>query len=267
MKYNFGEHQTERGKSGKDIPVWRSPKFEESRAKACEILDDGRYNLLTSDFWILMNETKSGKMGYTGLIISHNGCLKINDKLETKFDPASVSMDKEGYNGSLVYTYCNKDQGIYEVGEVNARNCRNDYPYAMAYKRMFDRVVLKLSKLAYAGIYSEAESDSFRDPVDDSRGEAPEEAKPKAEQPKAAKPKPEEPKPAEPERTQSEAARRKEVGRCTECGRLIADVGNWSAEQIAMSTAKTFGEKLCWTCATKRKKASALAADATALEA
>ena len=40
-------------------------------------------------------------------------------------------------------------------------NCQNDYPYAMAYKRLFDRVVLKLSKLAYSGIYSDSESEEF----------------------------------------------------------------------------------------------------------
>ena len=35
-----------------------------------------------ADFWILMNRTKAGdKMLYSGLIISHNGCLKINDNL------------------------------------------------------------------------------------------------------------------------------------------------------------------------------------------
>jgi hypothetical protein len=103
---------------------------------------------------------------YTGLIISHNGCLKINDCLESKFNPDCVSYDKDGYNGSLVFSYCNAEQGIYEVGEVSKSNCKNDYPYAMAYKRLFDRVVLKLSKLAYSGIYSDSESDEFMQRVD-----------------------------------------------------------------------------------------------------
>ena len=31
----------------------------------------------------------------------------------------------------------------------------------MAFKRCFDRVVLKVSKLAYAGIYSDSEADEF----------------------------------------------------------------------------------------------------------
>ena len=36
----------------------------------------------------------------------------------------------------------------------------------MAYKRLFDRVVLKLSKLAYSGIYSDSESDEFMQRID-----------------------------------------------------------------------------------------------------
>ena len=106
-----------------------------------------------------MNETKTGKMQYTGLIISHTGCLKINDKLEDnkKFNPKSVIIDKEGYDNTLVYSYINKEQGLYEVGEVSKTNCKNSYPYAMALKRCFDRVVLKNSRLAYESIYSDSE--------------------------------------------------------------------------------------------------------------
>ena len=164
---NFGEKKTEYSpKHGKEVPVWQSPKYEESKAKAIEIIKSGKYGVQESDFWILMNITKSEKMAYTGLIISHNGCLKINDCLESKFDPSCVTVDKEGYKGSLVYTYCNKEQGIYEVGEVSGSNCKNEYPYAMAYKRLFDRVVLKLSKLAYAGIYSDSEADEFAQRLD-----------------------------------------------------------------------------------------------------
>lgn len=171
----FNEKKTEFDpKENREIPVWFSPKYEESKKKAIEVIDSGSYGLLDSDFWILMKKTKSGKMGYTGLIISHNGCLKINDKLDKKFDPNCVSVDKEGFcldgSKSLVYTYCNAEQGIYEVGEVSKSNCKQDYPYAMAYKRLFDRVVLKLSKIAYSGIYSETEAEEFKN-----RNDTPEE--------------------------------------------------------------------------------------------
>lgn len=228
MDYNFGENVEEYSqKQGKKIPVWQSDKYKESKKKACEIIESGKYGLSPADFWILMNETKSGKMGYTGLIISHNGCLKINDKLEKPFKPMSVTEDKCGYGGALVFTYCDKDQGLYEVGEVTQKNCKNDYPYAMAFKRMFDRVVLKLSKLAYSGIYSEAESDTFKDPVDDTRNE---------------------PKPID------------EKNICKDCGKPIYPVTHggkkYSVAEIAENAINTYKAPLCWACMTARRKAN-----------
>lgn len=146
-------------KEGKNLQVWQSPKYIEAKEEAIKIIESKKYDLKEGDFWILMNKTKTGKMGYTGLIISHNGCLKINDKLENKFKTDCVMLDKDGYKDSLVYTYCDED--VFEIGEVNKDNCKNDYPYAMAFKRCFDRVVLKKSKLAYAGVYSDSEADEF----------------------------------------------------------------------------------------------------------
>lgn len=165
--YNFGEKKTEYNiKLGKEVDVWQSPKYIEAKNKAIETLESEMYKdvLNESDFWILMNATKSGKMAYTGLIISHNGCLKINDALpaDKKFKPSSVSITETGYKGSLVYTYINDSQGIYEVGEVNSENCKNAYPYAMALKRCIDRVILKSSRLAYSGIYSDSEAEEFK---------------------------------------------------------------------------------------------------------
>ena len=171
MDNRFNEKATEWStKQGKEIPVWQTPKYIESRNKAVEMIDSKKYGLENSDFWILMNETKSGKMAYTGLIISHNGCLKINDSLasEMKFRPECVRENQSGYKNSLVFTYCCPEQGMFEVGEVNGENCKNAYPYAMAFKRCFDRVVLKNSKLAFSGVYSEAEADEFRGGIVDS---------------------------------------------------------------------------------------------------
>lgn len=156
----FNEQQEEYStKQGKKIPVCKSDKYAQARKKAIELIDKSEFGLTEADFWILMNETKTGKIQYTGLIISHTGCLKINDKLEEdkKFNPESVVIDKEGYENTLVYTYINKKQGLYEVGEVSKSNCKNSYPYAMALKRCFDRVVLKNSRLAYESIYSDSE--------------------------------------------------------------------------------------------------------------
>lgn len=156
----FNEQEEEfSNKQNKKLPVWQSPKYLQAKKKAIEIIDKKEYGLTEADFWILMNETKTGKMQYSGLIISHNGCLKINDKLDEgkRFKPNCITIDKEGYNNTLVYTYVNNEQGLYEVGEVSKENCKNSYPYAMALKRCFDRVVLKNSRLAYESIYSDSE--------------------------------------------------------------------------------------------------------------
>ena len=163
-EYNFNEKKNE-FYNGIEIPVWQSPKYVESKEKAIEMIKEEKYRLSEGDFWILMNTNKNkDKMIYTGLIISHNGCLKINDSMDNKVDPTKFSLDKEGYNGSLVYTYIDED--TYEVGEVNKNNCKNEYPYAMAFKRCFDRVVLKKSKLAFSGIYSEVEADEFKEDLE-----------------------------------------------------------------------------------------------------
>jgi hypothetical protein len=172
--YNFNEKEEEYDSQQKvNIPVWQSPKYIESKKKVIEMINIGKYDLSESDFWILMNKTSKGdKMAYTGLIISHNGCLKINDSLEEKlkFKPSCVKENKDGFENSLVFTYCSDEQGIYEVGEISDSNYKQQkgrYPYAMAYKRLFDRVVLKNSKLAYAGVYSDSEADEFTEKVEE----------------------------------------------------------------------------------------------------
>lgn len=162
----FNEKEVEiiyEGQTKVELPVWQSPNYISSKEKALEIIKKHKDQIHEGDFWILMNKTKSNKMAYTGLIISHNGCLKLNDLAgdKDKFRPECISVDVNGYNNTLVFTYCCAEQGIYEVGEVNPKNCKNEYPYAMALKRCFDRVVLKISKLAYAGICSDSESDEF----------------------------------------------------------------------------------------------------------
>lgn len=178
--YNFGEKEEEfSAKDNKLIPVWQSPKYLTAKKKVIEMLESEQYKdvLEESDFWILMNRTKSGKMAYTGLIISHNGCLKINDTLpeELKFNPICLKYycnDEDyikTYNDSLIFEYDSSKleedkQKIFEVGEVSSKNCTNDYPYAMALKRCMDRVILKNSKLAYSGVYSDSEAEEFKEP-------------------------------------------------------------------------------------------------------
>ena len=166
--YNFGEKANEKVKqqdnTWKELAVWQSPKYLKSKQKAIELIEKGNYELEEGDFWILMNQG-GGKMVYTGLIISHNGCLKINDKLadELKFKPLSVSFVRDAAEKEKTMAYINQEQGVYEFGEISTKNCKNDYPYAMVLKRLMDRVILKNSKVGFFGIYSEAESDDFKD--------------------------------------------------------------------------------------------------------
>ena len=252
--HNFGEHAEEySAKQKKKIPVWQSPKYIEARDKAIEMIESGKYGLTDGDFWILMNETKSGKMGYTGLIISHNGCLKVNDSLPEgkRFRPQCVELDKDGWGESLVYTYNCNEQGVYEVGEFSRVNGKNAYPYAMALKRMFDRVVLKTSKLAYSGVYSESESDDSSDTREPSSTSA--EGRPAVEQKEPA-----------PDVAQKPPAI------CEECGKTITATKNNDYDTI-IRNGMHFSKKLCYSCLMKAFKAEkaaeakkALAADAEA---
>lgn len=156
-EHNFGEKEYEG-----DKPVWQTPKFLSSREKAIEMIESEKYGLEDADFWILKNTYDKGtKVMYSGLIISHNGCLKINDSIENKFNPKCYRLEQSSYTNGLIGIY--EDDELIEYGEVSTANCKNAYPYAMLLKRTFDRVVLKKSKLAYSNVYSEAEADEFRE--------------------------------------------------------------------------------------------------------
>ena len=163
MNYTFGAQKMEYNyKAGANTKTWESPKFLEGKKKAIELIDKTEYGLTEADFWIL--KTYSAKtITYAGLIISHNGCLKINDKLaaEAKFVPSCVSWVRNGA-GDLVLQYLNDKQGLLEFGEASIKNCTNDYPFAMVLKRLQDRVILKNSKIAFSGIMSEVESEEFK---------------------------------------------------------------------------------------------------------
>lgn len=224
MEYKFNEKTTEYYNGGY-IPVFQSEKYKEAKKKAVELIESEQYKgvITEADFWILMNTTKAkDKMQYTGLIISHNGCLKINDKLANPVKPTGFSVCSEGYKNSLVYTYCDTD--VYEVGEVSPTNCKNEYPYAMAFKRCFDRVVLKKSKLAYAGIYSDSEADEFKEP-------------------------------------EKQDAQDEDLIQCEECNRFITEVRTskrtLSPAEVAEMSKNTYGKKLCYECALKASEDAA----------
>ena len=178
MNYTFGAQKVEyNSKAGANTKTWESPKFLEGKKKAVELIDKTEYGLTEADFWIL--KTYSAKtVTYAGLIISHNGCLKINDKLaaEAKFVPSCVSWVRNGA-GDLVLQYLNDQQGLLEFGEASIKNCTNAYPFAMVLKRLQDRVILKNSKIAFSGIMSEVESEEFKRPERTERPEREEQEK------------------------------------------------------------------------------------------
>lgn len=169
MEHKFGEKSQEEI-NGQKLPVWQSPKYRQSKQKAIELLESKEYKdvLNDDDFWILKNTIKNKTMvAYSGLIISHNACLKINSTLskEKRFKPECFRIDRDSYKNGLIGLYC--DDELYEVGEVSPSNCKNDYPYAMLLKRTFDRVVLKKSGIAMWGVYSDSEADEFKQPYEE----------------------------------------------------------------------------------------------------
>lgn len=168
---SFGIKSRERHpKSGQFVDVWQNPKFVEGVKTAQKLIEGNKYGLTEADFWILKTFNQTGCQ-YAGLIISHNGCLKINDSLpkEQKFVPSCVTWVKN-MQGDLVLQYLNDYQGILEFGEASIKNCQNAYPFAMVLKRLQDRVILKNSKIAFSGIMSEVESDEFKEPVKQKNG-------------------------------------------------------------------------------------------------
>ncbi len=163
MNYTFGAQKMEyNSKARANTKTWESPKYLEGKKKAIELIDKTEYGLTEADFWILKTYSEKA-VTYAGLIISHNGCLKINDKLaaEAKFVPSCVSWVRNGA-GDLVLQYLNDKQGLLEFGEASIKNCTNAYPFAMVLKRLQDRVILKNSKIAFSGIMSEVESEEFK---------------------------------------------------------------------------------------------------------
>ena len=242
----FNEKKTERDPDTKtNLPVVMLPKYNTGREAAIKLINEKEY-LNEADFWILMNRSRDkSTMYYSGLIISHNGCLKINDNSpkEKQFRPECITIDKQGYGNSLVYTYCCPEQGIYEVGEASAKNCKNEYPYAMAFKRCFDRVVLKLCGLAFYGVYSDSEADEFKEDPGRSVSDEKQENKP-AEQMNNE---------AFSQLVNGEKA--EEIYTCIDCGMEIMGTSTLTAKEIAEGTKSSYGRILCRECGLKEKRA------------
>ena len=173
-KYDFGEKEYEKF-SGKKIPVIQTSKYLQAKENVISLLESEQYrNVLgQGDFWILMNFNRDKtECYYSGLIISHDALLKVNDTLDekSKFNekfcsqPISCSFkDTE----ILRMEYRDPRDGMFEVGEISVTNCKNDYPFAMLLKRTFDRVVKRKAKLSM--VYSDSEAEEFKEPTEEKK--------------------------------------------------------------------------------------------------
>ena len=99
-------------------------------------------------------------------VILHKALEKIAAKQGIEFnDPVHLLTNPANKEVVIQVSGRLGDRQEWSIGEVSAKNCRNEYPFAMAEKRAKDRVILKL--LGVAGdTYSEDESDQFTDTVE-----------------------------------------------------------------------------------------------------
>ena len=99
-------------------------------------------------------------------VVLHKALEKIAANKGIQFD-APVHLLSNPASKEVVIQVTGRlgDRQEWSIGEVSSRNCRNDYPFAMAEKRAKDRVILKL--LGVAGdTYSEEEADEFTDSIE-----------------------------------------------------------------------------------------------------
>lgn len=121
-----------------------------------------KYDLTKQDFWELPQRAGTW-------IVTHNACEKIADIEKITFDypeihnggkeVAMIGKAKMRIKGKTKY----EDKEVWSTGEASPDNCKNKYMWAMAEKRLKDRLTLKLINAAEYGIYSEEEADSFKD--------------------------------------------------------------------------------------------------------
>jgi len=99
-------------------------------------------------------------------VVLHKALEKIAAKKGIEFDaPVHLLTNPASKEVVIQVTGRLGDRQEWSIGEVSAKNCRNDYPFAMAEKRAKDRVILKL--LGVAGdTYSEEEADEFTDSIE-----------------------------------------------------------------------------------------------------
>lgn len=145
-----------------------SPKYEQAEKKINPLIQKG---ILSPCDCYISHKTMNGVDVFESLIISHDGCRKIaaSELLEGKrIDPKGFASRETtvGYDVNnrpiicVLYEY--RDDAVFANGESTEQNNSFGYPYAMAYKRCYDRAVLEKSGLSELGIHSKEESEDFK---------------------------------------------------------------------------------------------------------
>ena len=114
-----------------------------------------KYNLSKDDFWELKRGTRSM------WIITHDACEKIAAKENIQFGAPTIYRDTN-QDVAIVGDAKRGNKVICSTGEASPKNCKAPYMFAMAEKRLKDRLVLKLINAYEYGIYSDSEADNFK---------------------------------------------------------------------------------------------------------
>ena len=115
-----------------------------------------KYGLKKECFWFHQQSKK--------YIISHVGCMVIADKEQIEFtQPQYIKNEPDAvvmYGTATMRDDEGNEKTVWTHGEANHKNCYIAYPFAMAEKRLKDRLTLMLISV-YGEIYSEIEADEF----------------------------------------------------------------------------------------------------------
>lgn len=98
-------------------------------------------------------------------IITRGGIEKIQAANDIAVEYEILTMDLATKNVVIearAWKRSAPDRITVTYGEVNPKNCRNDYPVAMAEKRALSRAILKTAGLYAHGVFGEDEADDFK---------------------------------------------------------------------------------------------------------
>jgi len=114
-----------------------------------------KYHLNKSDFWELKRGTLSK------WIITHDAVEKIAYIEGITFSKPELLRNIDT-DVAILGEATLKERTEWSTGEASPKNCKAPYPFAMAEKRLKDRLTLKLINAYQYGIYSDVEADAFK---------------------------------------------------------------------------------------------------------